>query len=89
MGDVLHQIPEGRKVVGGLIQAVHTIVDGDEAHTVAWEDEFRVLPHLKVLTAQSGHILDDERFHLTALHQLHNPLPAWAVEVCPRVAIIV
>ena len=87
--ELVHQIPEGREVIGGLVQAVHAIVDGDKAHTVAWEDEFRVLTHLKVFTAQSGHVLDDQCFHLTVFHQLHDLLPAWAVEVRSRVTVII
>ena len=89
MGDVLHQIPEGREVIGGLVQAVHTVIDSDKAHTIAREDEFRVLTHLKVLTAQSGHVLDDQCFHLTVFHQLHDMLPAWAVEVRSRVTVVI
>lgn len=86
---VLHQIPEGREVVGGLAQAVHAVVDGDKAHTITWEDEFRVLTHLKVFTAQSGHVLDDECFHLTVFHQFHDLLPAWAIEVRSRVTVVI
>ena len=89
MGDVLHQIPEGREVVGGLAQAVHAVVDGDKAHTITWEDEFRVLTHLKVFTTQSGHVLDDECFHLTVFHQFHDLLPAWAIEVRSRVTVVI
>ena len=73
---VIHQIPEGREVIGGLVQAVHAVVDGDKAHAVAWEDEFRILTYLKVFTAQSGHVLDDQCFHLTVFHQFHDLLPA-------------
>lgn len=86
---VLHEIPEGCEVVGGLVQTVHAIVDGDEAHTIAGEDEFRVLAHLKVLTAQSGHVFDDEGFYLTVFDQFHDLLPAGAVEVGPGVAVII
>ena len=89
MGDVLHEIPEGCEVVGGLVQTVHAIVDGDEAHTVAGEDEFGVLSHLKVLAAQPGHVLHDKGFHLTVFHQLHDLLPTGAVEVGPGVAIVI
>ena len=87
--ELVHQIPEGREVVGGLVQAVHAVVDGDKAHTIAWEDEFRVLTHLKVFTAQSGHILDDQCIHLTVFHQLHDLLPAWAIEVRSRVTVVI
>ena len=87
--ELVHQIPEGREVIGRLVQAVHAIVDGDKAHTIAWEDEFRVLTHLKVLAAQSGHVLDDQCFHLTVFHQLHDMLPAWAVEVRSRVTVVI
>lgn len=87
--ELVHQIPEGHKVVSGLVQAVYTVVDGDKAHTIAWEDEFRVLTHLKVLTAQSGHVLDDQCFHLTVYNQLHDMLPAWTVEVHSRVTVVI
>lgn len=87
--ELVHQIPEGREVIGGLVQAVHAVVDGDKAHTIAWEDEFRVLTHLKVLAAQSGHILDDQCFHLTVFHQLHDLLPAWTVEIRSRVTVVI
>ena len=87
--ELVHQIPEGREVVGGLVQAVHAVVDGDKAHTITWEDEFRVLTHLKVFTTQSGHVLDDECFHLTVFHQFHDLLPAWAIEVRSRVTVVI
>ena len=87
--ELVHQIPEGREVIGGLVQAVHTVIDSDKVHTIAREDEFRVLTHLKVLTAQSGHVLDDQCFHLTVFHQLHDMLPAWAVEVRSRVTVVI
>lgn len=86
---VIHEIPEGCEVVGRLVQAVHAIVDGDEAHTVAGEDEFGVLTHLKVLTAQPGHVLHNKGFHLTVFHQLHDLLPTGAVEVRSRVTVII
>lgn len=79
----------GFYTLSGLVQAVHAIVDGDEAHTVAGEDEFGVLTHLKVLTAQPGHVLHDEGFHMTVFHHLHDLLPAGAVEVGPGVAIVI
>ena len=86
--ELVHEIPEGREVVGGLIQTVHAIVDCDEAHTVAGEDEFGVLTHLKILTAQTGQILDDECFHLTVFHQLHDLLPTGSIEVGAGVSIV-
>ena len=87
--EFVHEIPEGCEVVGRLVQAVHAIVDGDEAHTVAGEDEFGVLTHLKVLTAQPGHVLHNKGFHLTVFHQLHDLLPTGAVEVRSRVTVII
>ena len=87
--ELVHDISERGEVVCRLIQTVHAVVDGNEPHTAAGEHQFRVLSDLKVLSAKSGHILDDQGFHHACFHQFHHFLPTGAVEVGAGVTVIV
>ncbi len=60
---LVHDISERGEVVGGLLQTVYAIIDGNEPYSAAGEDQFRVLSDHKVLSAKSGYVLDDHRFH--------------------------
>lgn len=40
--DVLHDVPQQVVVA---VQAIHVVVDGDKADTVAGENHLRILPH--------------------------------------------
>ena len=54
MGDVLDDIAEGGKLVIFLI-AVHSIVDSDKMDVMLREENFRIHPHLQIVTAKAGH----------------------------------
>ena len=55
MGDVLHDIAEGCQLIFSVV-AIHTVVDGDKTDAVVWEIAIRVVAHLQIVTAQTGHI---------------------------------
>ena len=50
MGDVLHDVEEGGKLVAVLVVAVHAVGDGDKVNTVLPEEYLRVKAGLQVIT---------------------------------------
>ena len=55
-----------------LYRRVHVVVDCDEPHIVLHEHDVRIHPHLQIVPAQPGHILDNDRPHLAGFdHLLH------------------
>ena len=87
MGDVLDDIAEGGKLVIFLI-AVHSIVDSDKMDVMLREENFRIHPHLQIVTAKAGHILYDHPLHFSGLHIRDHALEACTVERGPGNAVI-
>ena len=54
MGDVLHDVEEGGKFIAVLVIAVHAVVDGNEPHIVAGEDDVGVLAYGQIITTKAG-----------------------------------
>ena len=55
MTRVLHDVPEGRKIIVTLV-AVHTVVYSNKADVVLWKIGVGVISHLQIITSQPGHI---------------------------------
>ena len=51
----IHDIAEGCQLIFSVV-AIHTVVDGDKTDAVVWEIAIRVVAHLQIVTAQTGHI---------------------------------
>lgn len=86
--EFVHDTSEQCEAIGGLIETAHTVVDCNKAHTGTGGYQFCVLSDLKMLSAQVGHILDNQGFYYTCFHQLHHFLPARAIEISASVAVI-
>ena len=53
MGDVLEQVADRSKALSVPALAVHAVVDGNEAHIIAGEDDVGVLAHSQVITTKA------------------------------------
>ena len=64
---LIDDIAERGKLIVAL-GAVHTIIHGDKVNIVLREHDFRIHTHLQIVTAETGHILDDNTFDDTSLN---------------------
>lgn len=62
------------------LYAVHPVIYGDEVNTILREYHFGIHPHLEIVAAQAGHILDDHPLDLARLDVGKHPLEARTVE---------
>ena len=56
MGDVLHNVEEGGKLVAVLVIAVHAVGDGNKVNAVLPEEYLRVKSGLQIVTSRPAHI---------------------------------
>lgn len=79
MPRVLEQIAERCEIIVTL-GAVHAIMNGDETNIIAWENQFRVLSDLQIVSTEAAHILDDEVFNQSLFHKGKCFLDAGTIE---------
>ena len=88
MGDVLHNVEEGGKLVAVLIVAVHAVGDGDKVNAVLPEEYLRVKPGLQIVTPRPAHILDDHMGNLARLNIRDELLPCRALKIAAAPAVV-
>ena len=71
-----------------LYRRVHVVVDGDEPHIVLHKYDVRIHPHLQIVPAQPGHILDNDRPHLAGFNHLLHLAETRPVEVGSAPSVI-
>ncbi len=54
MGDVLEQVADRSKALSVPALAVHAVVDGNEPHIAAGEDDVGVLAYGQIITTKAG-----------------------------------
>jgi len=81
-------VEERSKIAVLLIGAVHAVVDGNESDICAGQYHLGVVAYLEVVSAQSAHVLYDDRTDLAFVHKGHKALPVRAVKVRAAVAIV-
>ena len=81
MGDVLHDIEKGCKVVFRLIGAVHAVIDGNEANAVLREGDLRVEAHTEIVTTHATEVFDQDNAHLTGFNVGNQPFPVWTLKI--------
>ena len=81
MGDVLHDIEKGCKVVFRLIDAVHAIVDGNEANAVLREGDLRIEAHTEIVTTHATEVFYKDNAHLTGFNVGNQPFPIWTLKI--------
>lgn len=79
MGDVLDDVPKRGKLVVALL-TVHSIVDSNKVNIVLREHDLSIHSHLQVVTAQTGHILDNDPLDNTCFNVRNHFLEPRAVK---------
>ena len=81
MGDVLHDIEKGCKVVFRLIGAVHAVIDGNEANAVLREGDLRIEAHTEVISTHPAEVFYKDNAHLTGFNVGNQPFPIWTLKI--------
>lgn len=81
MGDVLHDIEKGCKVVFRLIGAVHAIIDGNEANAVLREGDLRIEAHTEIVTTHATEVFYKDNAHLTSFNVGNQAFPVWTLKI--------
>ena len=88
MGDVLHNIEERSEIVILRLVAVHAVIDGDKTDLLLREKYLGIEADLQIISAESAHILDDDRTDLSGIYFGKHSLKSGTVEVAPGIAVI-
>lgn len=87
MGDVLHNVAEGCKLIFAL-GAVHAVIDSDKPDAMLGKKLVRVKPHLQIVAAQPGHILDHHGTDVPVLDGLDHFGKAGAIEISTAITVV-
>lgn len=88
MGDVLHYVEERGKVVILWFVAVHAVIDCDKAYLLLGEQNLGIKANFKIVSAETAHILDDNRADFSGFGYCKHCLKSGTVEVTPCVTVI-
>ena len=88
MGDVLHDVEEGGKLVAVLVVAVHAVGNSDKVNAVLPEEYLRVKSGLQIVTPRPAHILDDHMGDFACLNICDELLPCRALEITAAPAVV-
>ena len=88
MGDVLHDVEEGGKLVAVLVVAVHAVGDGDRVNAVLPEEHLRVKAVLQIITTRPAHILDDHMGNLARLNVCDKLFPCRTLKIAAAPAVV-
>ena len=88
MGDVLHYVEERGKVVILRFVAVHAVIDCNKAYLLLGEQNLGIKADLKIVSAETAHILDDNRADFPGFGFCKHCLKSGTVEVTPCVTVI-
>ena len=86
--EFVRPVPDRIEIGAAFHQRVHSVVDGNEPNALRWQIELCQLTHLQILTAQTRHILDDQRFDLVPLDHFDDLFPGGPIKICPRVPVV-
>ena len=84
----VEDILEGQEHIVGSLLAVHGVVDGNEPHTECREHTLKIVPHIDVVTAEAGKILDDNAIDFSCFKVGKHSLEGWAVKICAGITVI-
>ena len=73
MGDVLKQIDERRQVIFTFLR-INIVSNRNEVNIVLCKQHFREHSHLKIVTTETGQILDDHALDLASFYIRDHPL---------------
>ena len=88
MGDVLHDIEEGGKLIAVLVVAVHAVGNGDKVDAVLPEEYLRVKAGLQIVAPRPAHIFDDHMGNLACLNIRDKLFPCRTLEIAAAPAVV-
>lgn len=88
MGDVLEQVADRGKALSVPALAVHAVVDGNEPHIVAGEDDVGVLAYGQIVTTEAAEVFAEPAAHQALLDEFKALLYAWALEIRTGITVI-
>ena len=88
MGDVLHYVEEWGEVVILRLVAVHAVIDCNKAYLLLGEQNLGIKADLKIVSAETAHILDDNCADFPGFGFCKHCLKSGTVEVTPCVTVI-
>ena len=88
MGDVLHYVEERGEVVILQLVTVHAVIDCNKAYLLLGEQNLGIKADLKIVSAETAHILDDNRADFPGFGFCKHCLKSGTVEVTPCVTVI-
>lgn len=88
MPRVLHYVEERGKVVILRFVAVHAVIDCNKAYLLLGEQNLGIKADLKIVSAETAHILDDNCADFPGFGFCKHCLKSGTVEVTPCVTVI-
>ena len=85
---LIHNVQKWGEIVVQRSFTVHAVVDGEKTHLFLREQHLGIEAHLKVVSPQAAHVLDDDRGYPPSLYLLQKGLKARSVEVSPGVSVV-
>lgn len=86
--ELIEDIDERRHIVLGAVDAVNTVVDGNEADVGIGENHLGIHTDLQTVSAKLGHILDDDRSYKAVINHTAEPVPVRTVKISTAVTVI-
>ena len=87
MGDVLERVPYGDAVINA-VDRVHAVVDGNEPHIVAGEDDVSILAYSQVVTTEAAEVFAEPAAYQALFDEFKALLYAWALEIRTGITVI-
>ena len=85
---LVHYVEERGEVVILWFVAVHAVIDCDKAYLLLGEQNLGIKADLKIVSAETAHILDDNRTDFPGFGFCKHCLKSGTVEVTPCVTVI-
>ena len=85
---LVHYVEERGKVVILRFVAVHAVIDCNKAYLLLGEQNLGIKADLKIVSAETAHILDDNRADFPGFGFCKHCLKSGTIEVTPCVTVI-
>ena len=85
---LVEQVADRGKALSVPALAVHAVVDGNEPHIVAGEDDVGVLAYGQIVTTEAAEVFAEPAAHQSLLYQFKALLYARALKVRAGIAVV-
>lgn len=85
---LIHDVQKWGKIGVLLVLTVNPVINGNKADALLREENFRIKSNLQIVTAQPGHILDNDGSNLPSFNLGQHFLETGTLEVRSRESII-